>query len=538
MLRFPPWKITLVTLIAVLGFIYTAPNFFSKDSLSGLPGWVPQSQIVLGLDLQGGSYLLLEVETDALYKERLQTLRTDVRNTLRQLDDPRVRFRVRQTNEGVTVVLNDAGDQERSMAALEELSSFVDANLFGGLPEKDLVITAEGVDTIGVTFSEAARVSMSQSAVSQSIEIVRRRIDELGTTEPTIQRQGENRIVLEVPGLDDPRRLKDLLGQTAKLSFHLVDRSMTAAQAQATRVPAGSQILPLSNTEPPQGVLIERRAMLSGENLVDAKASFDQQTNEPIVTFRLDTSGANRFGDITTQNVGAPFAIVLDDVVLSAPVIREPILGGSGQISGGFSVKDANDLAILLRAGALPAPLTILEERTVGPGLGADSVAAGEIAAIIGFAAVVLYMGLAYGLFGWFANVALVTNVMLIGAVLSVLGATLTLPGIAGVVLTIGMAVDANVLIFERIREEVKAGKTPLVAIENGYNRALGTILDANITTFIAAAILFQLGAGPVRGFAVTLGIGILTSVFTAFTLTRMFVALWYKSRRPSALTV
>jgi protein-export membrane protein SecD len=236
--------------------------------------------------------------------------------------------------------------------------------------------------------------------------------------------------------------------------------------------------------------------------------------------------------------VGAPFAIVLDDVVLSAPVIREPILGGSGQISGGFSVKDANDLAILLRAGALPAPLTILEERTVGPGLGADSVAAGEIAAIIGFAAVVLYMGLAYGLFGWFANVALVTNVMLIGAVLSVLGATLTLPGIAGVVLTIGMAVDANVLIFERIREEVKAGKTPLVAIENGYNRALGTILDANITTFIAAAILFQLGAGPVRGFAVTLGIGILTSVFTAFTLTRMFVALWYKSRRPSALTV
>ncbi|MGK2739714.1 protein translocase subunit SecD [Tepidicaulis sp. LMO-SS28] len=538
MLRFPRWKIVLVALIVALGVIYAAPNLFSKDQLADLPDWVPSSQIVLGLDLQGGSYLLLEVGTEELVNERLEALRGDIRDNLRGLDDPRVLFRVRRDGQNVLVTLTDPSDRERAMESISELASFVETSGFSALPEEDLVITEQGEDGIAVTYSEAARLSMSQAAVEQSIEIVRRRVDELGTTEPSIQRQGENRIVLEVPGLEDPERLKDLLGKTAVLSFHLVDRSMSAQQAAQTRPPAGTQVLPLANTEPAQHVLIERRALLSGENLIDAAASFDQQTNEPIVTFRLDSAGARRFGDVTTENVGQPFAIVLDGEVLSAPVIREPILGGSGQISGGFSVKEANDLAILLRSGALPAELRILEERTVGPGLGADSVRAGEIAAIIGFVAVIIYMGLSYGLFGWLANLALICNIVLIAAALSVLGATLTLPGIAGIVLTIGMAVDANVLIFERIREELRNAKTPLIAIENGYNRALGTILDANITTFIAAIILFQLGAGPVRGFAVTLAIGVITSVFTAFTLNRMFVSFWYQARRPAKLVL
>lgn len=538
MLRFPRWKIVLVALIVALGVIYAAPNLIPKDKLTDLPDWVPSSQIVLGLDLQGGSYLLLEVGTEALINERLESLRGDIRDNLRGLDDPRVLFRVRRDGQNVLVTLTDPSDRERAMESISELASFVETSGFSALPEEDLVVTEQGEDGIAVTYSEAARLSMSQAAVEQSIEIVRRRVDELGTTEPSIQRQGENRIVLEVPGLEDPERLKDLLGKTAVLSFHLVDRSMSAQQAAQTRPPAGTQVLPLANTEPAQHVLIERRALLSGENLIDAAASFDQQTNEPIVTFRLDSAGARRFGDVTTENVGQPFAIVLDGEVLSAPVIREPILGGSGQISGGFSVKEANDLAILLRSGALPAELRILEERTVGPGLGADSVRAGEIAAIIGFVAVIIYMGLSYGLFGWLANLALICNIVLIAAALSVLGATLTLPGIAGIVLTIGMAVDANVLIFERIREELRNAKTPLIAIENGYNRALGTILDANITTFIAAIILFQLGAGPVRGFAVTLAIGVITSVFTAFTLNRMFVSFWYQARRPAKLVL
>jgi preprotein translocase subunit SecD len=540
MLRFEPWKIILIVLVSLAGLIYTAPNFFTEEQLADLPGWVPQRQIVLGLDLQGGSYLLLEVDTSAVQTERLENLSADVRTALRsrELEDGPIGYTGLGISQGEVVVrIRKPEDETRALAALKELATDVNANLFSGTVEQDLTITLGDGGKITLSPTEASRIERARSAVAQSIEIVRRRIDELGTTEPSIQRQGDNRIVIEVPGLDDPERLKALLGKTAKLAFRLVDQSMTAQQALATRVPQGAEILYMTEFDPPQPILVRKRVMVSGESLTDAQPGFDQN-NQPIITFQFDTSGANKFGKVTSQNVGRPFAIVLDDEVISAPNIREPILGGRGQISGGYTVQTANDLAVLLRAGALPAPLNILEERTVGPGLGADSVAAGKIAAIIGFSAVIIYIVLSYGLFGMFANIALIVNIFLIAGTLSVLGATLTLPGIAGVVLTIGMAVDANVLIFERIREEIRNGKTPINSIQVGYDKALTTILDANITTFIAAAILFQLGSGPVRGFSVTLGVGIITSVFTAFVVTRLMVALWFRATRPKELVL
>jgi preprotein translocase subunit SecD len=340
-----------------------------------------------------------------------------------------------------------------------------------------------------------------------------------------------------MPGLQDPTRLKELLGKTAKLDFHLVDQSMTVEQAKQTRPPPDSEILPGTKGEQ-QSYLIEKRVMVSGADLTDAQAGFDQRTNEPIVSFKFNTSGARKFAQVTQENVGKPFAIVLDNEVISAPVIREPILGGSGQISGNFTVQSANDLAILLRAGALPAPLTIIEERTVGPGLGQDSIEKGKLSSYVGAAMVIIFMLVTYGLFGLFANIAVAINVAMIFGVLSLLNATLTLPGIAGIVLTVGIAVDSNVLIYERIREEVRHGRSPINAIDAGFSRALATILDSNITTFIAAAVLFYIGTGPVRGFAVTLGIGIITTVFTAFTLTRLIVATWVRWRRPQHVPI
>jgi len=530
MLYFPRWKYTLIALTCALGFLLSAPNLVSKDALSGLPDWLPSNQVNLGLDLQGGVHLLLQVDVDTVLSDRLEALEGDVRQTLR---DARIGYTGLGTaNERVSVRIRNPEDVPRALELLQELSVPITTNVFSAVPESDIDISETG-GRISLNYTETARLQRLQSVLEQSIEIVRRRIDELGTNEPIIQRQGADRILVQVPGFDDPQRLIDIIGQTAQMNFHLVDSSISVIEAIQNRPPPGSVVLPLIDGSGGQ-ILIRRRVMVSGESLVDAQPSFDQQTNEPVVSFRFDASGAKRFADTTQANVGRPFAIVLDNQVISAPVIREPILGGSGQISGGFTVTQANDLAILLRAGALPAPLTVLEERTVGPGLGADSIAAGEIAAIIGFAAVILFIIAVYGLFGIFANVALIINVALIFGALSLLQATLTLPGIAGIVLTIGMAVDANVLIFERIKEEARAGKTPINAIDVGYSRALGTILDANITTFIAAAILFQMGSGPVRGFAVTLAIGIITSVFTAFTVTRLFVSVWLKNRRPS----
>jgi preprotein translocase subunit SecD len=389
---------------------------------------------------------------------------------------------------------------------------------------------------ITLTPTEPAITERIRQAVDQSIEIIQRRVNELGLVEPSIQREGADRILVQVPGLQDPTRLKEILGKTAKLDFRMVDLSMTPEQAAATHPPEDSEIL--DGQTPGEKYLIEKRVLVSGGDLVDAQAGFDQQTSQPIVNFRFNSSGAQKFAAATQANVGKPFAIVLDNKVISAPVIREPILGGQGQISGNFTVQSANDLAILLRAGALPAPLTIVEERTVGPGLGQDSINAGEHAAYAGAALVIIFMFVTYGLFGLFANIAVTINVAMIFGVLSFLGATLTLPGIAGIVLTVGIAVDSNVLIYERIREEVRAGRSAINAIDAGFTRALATILDSNITTFIAAAVLFYIGSGPVRGFAVTLGVGILTTLFTAFTLTRLIVAYWVRMWRPRTVPI
>jgi len=533
MLQFERWKIVLIVLACVLGLAYTIPNFIPKSDLDDIPSWLPNKQINLGLDLRGGSYLLLEVEAGVILKEDLETLVSDIRQGLRT-------ERIGYTGLGargdtVTVRIRDEADVEKAREIIEDLSQPVGGAL-SGFGAQTLEISGSG-DRIDVTMTETAKDSRVQSAVQQSIEIVRRRIDELGTTEPQIQQQGTDRILVQVPGLDDPERLKELLGKTAKLTFRLVDSSVDTRPGRTSTVPPGTEVLPMSEN-PDIPVAVERRVMVSGEQLTDAQPGFDQQTNEPIVTFRFNSTGARRFGSVTSDNVGRPFAIVLDGEVISAPVIREPILGGSGQISGGFTVQEANDLAILLRAGALPAPLEILEERTVGPGLGADSVRAGEFAALIAFVAVIIYMALSYGRFGIFADISLIINVILIAGALSLLQATLTLPGIAGIVLTIGMAVDANVLIYERIREELRSGKGPLQAIDIGYKRAASSIIDANVTTLIAAAVLFQLGSGPVRGFAVTLGIGIVTSVFTAYTLNRLIVSLWFRRARPKAITL
>jgi preprotein translocase subunit SecD len=424
-------------------------------------------------------------------------------------------------------------DDDTALDKLRDLSQPMSGIL--GVSGQRTVDVSESGGLITLTPTDAAITERIRQAVDQSIQIIERRVNELGLVEPTIQREGVDRILVQVPGLQDPSRLKEILGKTAKLDFRMVDLSMTAQQAMETHPPEDSEVL---DGEGGAKYLIEKRVLVSGADLTDAQPGFDQRTNEPIVSFRFNSSGARKFAEATQANVGKPFAIVLDNKVISAPVIREPILGGSGQISGSFTVQQANDLAILLRAGALPAPLTIIEERTVGPGLGQDSIIAGEHAAYAGAALVIIFMFATYGLFGLFANIAVAINVAMIFGVLSMLSATLTLPGIAGIVLTVGIAVDSNVLIYERIREEVRAGRTAINAIDAGFSRALATILDSNITTFIAAAVLFYIGTGPVRGFAVTLGVGILTSLFTAFTLTRLIVAYWVRMWRPRTVPI
>ena len=534
MLYFAPWKTALIVAFAILAVAFALPNAFDREEVATWPDFMPKRQIVLGLDLQGGAHMLLQVERQSLVDDRLEALRDDVRRTLR---DERIGYTGLGTQgETVQLRIRDLDRLDEARTLLAGLATPADPLSLGArTPDIEVDVADDGLARLSLT-EEGISTRLSQ-AVDQSIEVIRRRIDQLGTTEPTIQREGEDRVLVQVPGLDDPQRLKDLLQQTAALSFHLLCDEMSAEEAMRTRPPVGCELLP--SVEEGQGpLLVQSRALITGDQLADAQPGFDQQTQEAIVSFRFNTSGATAFGEATTRNVGRPFAIVLDDEVISAPVIREPILGGSGQISGNFTPELANDLAILLRAGALPADLTIAEERTVGPGLGADSIAAGEIAGVIGAVGVLAFMGLAYGLFGLFANIALFVNIALILAALSVLGATLTLPGIAGIVLTVGMAVDSNVLIFERIREEVRRGRKTIAAIDVGFREALRTILDANITTLIAAVILFQLGSGPVRGFAVTLAIGIVTTVFTAYTLTRLLVALWVKTRRPTALPI
>jgi len=539
MIHFSRWKIILIFALCTLGLVLAAPNLFSKQQLAGFPGWVPKSTLNLGLDLRGGSHLLLEVDLKAAYKERLTNLVQAIRAELRR---ERIGYsRIGATGEQALVVIRDPdkkarrgrGGQtniERATRLLRRLEPGTEVDVSGA--------------RITIKYTVDERRVRDNQVLQQSIEIVRRRVDELGTTEPSIQSQGADRILLQVPGLDDPERLKKLLGKTAKMTFHLLDPRFPLGTPPPAVAPPGSFLAkhrPDKRQErqgsPPRLTLVlKKRVVVSGEHLVDARAAYD--TGRPVVSFRFNTIGARKFGRVTQENVGKPFAILLDKEVISAPVIQGPILGGSGIITGGFTVQETQDLSLLLRAGALPAPMTILEERTVGPELGADSIAAGQIACIIGFVLVLIFMVMAYGIFGVFANIALVLNMTLLLGALSLLQATLTLPGIAGIVLTIGMAVDANVLIFERIREEVASGRTPLSSVDAGYRRALTTIIDANLTTLIAAIILFEFGSGPVKGFAVTLSIGLVTSMFTAIMVTRLIVVTYLRRRRLQALPI
>lgn len=534
MLDFPRWKITMILAVCLLGFLSAFPNFIPEERLRDIPGWLPSNQVNLGLDLQGGSHMLLEVDVQAVVDERLDTLQDDVRISLRRERIGYTALIIRD-NE-VSFRLRNEADQENALKAVRELAQPISNNLMA-VAVSDIEFELREDGKIAVHMTEQGVNELRQRAVQQSIEIVRRRVDELGTREPTIQRQGDARILVQVPGLQDPRELRELLKTTAKMSFHLVDETTSASDIARGHIAPGSVVYP-STDDGGAPLAVRRRAMVSGENLVDARPSFDSQSGIPVVSFRFDVAGARKFGNVTKANVGRRFAIVLDNQIISAPVIREAITGGSGQISGSFTIESANNLAILLRAGALPAPLTIEEERTVGPELGKDSIDKGKSAAVIGLIAVLVFIVLTYGFFGMAANIALFINLFLIFGALSILQATLTLPGIAGIVLTIGMAVDANVLVFERIREEIRLGKTPFAAVDNGYSQAMSTILDANITTLIAAIIMLFVGSGPVKGFAVTLSIGIVTSVFTAVTVTRLILTIWLRRKRPSKLVV
>ncbi|SFL53326.1 preprotein translocase subunit SecD [Bradyrhizobium sp. NFR13] len=532
MLYFTRWKALAVILTALVVCLFAVPNFFPEATVKTWPKWA-QRHLVLGLDLQGGSHILLEVDANSVKKDKLDQVRDDVRRTLRDAKIVYTGLGVRGDN--VEVRITKDTDYQTALSKLRELSQPL-GGLMGQSGQRSLEVSDAGNGLIRLSVPQAAINDRIRQSVEQSIQIVERRVNELGTVEPLIQRQGLDRILVQVPGLQDPTRLKELLGKTAKLDFRMVDTSIPAEQAQG-RVPPDSEIL-MSSQSPKTPYLVKKEVLVSGADLTDAQPGFDQRTNEPIVSFRFNTSGARKFADATVKNVNLPFAIVLDNEVVSAPVIREPITGGSGQISGSFTVQGANDLAILLRAGALPAPLSIIEERTVGPGLGQDSIAKGELAAYVGSILVIVFMLLTYRLFGLFANIAVTINVLMIFGILSLLNATLTLPGIAGIVLTVGIAVDSNVLIYERIREELRAGRTAISAIDAGFKRALATILDSNITTFIAAAVLFYIGTGPVRGFAVTFGIGLVTTVFTAFTVTRLIVAGWVRWKRPTSVPI
>lgn len=538
MLNFTRWKVALILLIILIGAFWTIPNFISDQVLEeDWPDWLPGQKLVLGLDLQGGSYLLFEVDREELQKTRLNSLLGEVRNTLRE--QPRIGFTGLKTDDGALQVrIRESEKIEEAEERLKGLLQPIESLLFTSeeLTEFELSIDEDGLATF--TFNEEGLSQRVREVVNKSIEVVRNRIDQLGTTEPSIQRQGEDRILVEAPGEQNPERLKRLIGEVAKLTFHLIDDSKEAEEVvDGGRPPPGSVIMYGTDADRTP-YLVEEPVLIAGEELNHAAPAFGE-FNNPVVSFNFNTSGARKFGELTSESSGRTLAIVLDNEVVSAPVMNEPILGGSGIITSPyFTVEEVTEMALLLRSGALPAKLNSLEERSVGPGLGADSIEAGKIASIVAGVAVLIYMFLSYGLFGIIANLALLVNVTLIFGTLSVLGATLTLPGVAGIVLTIGMAVDANVLIFERIREEARIGRSAINAIDSGFKMARASILDANITTLIAAVVLFWLGSGPIKGFAVTLAIGIVTSVFSALFFTRLLIAQWIRSRRPSELPI
>ena len=554
MLQFSLWQKILIWSVCALGILFALPNAFytrveikndiaealskglqiSSDDITNSKKWpsfLPSNLVNLGLDLRGGAHFLAEVKVEDVYAQRLDAMWQEVRDILRaERNDIGTIRRQGGRDDQLRVKISKIAGMDKAISAVETLARPV-ASL-SGVGSKDIEVSSDQ-EILIIEFSEAEKLALNTRTMEQSLEIIRRRVDEVGTREPTIQKQGERRILIQVPGIGSASELKTLIGTTAKLGFYKVIRQTSNANELGN---ARTQTLPARDEE---GVfyVLDKTAVVTGEELVDAQPSFNQN-GQPSVSFRFNPGGARKFGNYTSDNVGSLFAIVLDNEVISAPQIREAITGGSGQITGNFSVQESSDLSILLRAGALPAPMRFEEERTIGPELGQDSIDAGKIACMIAFAAILIFMFLSYGLFGLFANIALIINVSLLFGLLSIIGATLTLPGIAGIVLTVGMAVDANVLIFERIKEELKVAKTPYRAIELGYERAFSAILDANITTFIAALILFLMGSGPVRGFSITLGLGIITSVFTAIYVTRLLIAVWFDWQRPKKIIV
>ena len=527
MLHFSLWKKLLVSTVLLGSFLVALPNLVSSEFRASFPNYLPQSTVNLGLDLQGGAHLVLQIDMDAALRQSYETLEDEIKSTLRDRSSgTRISYKAMQTHieKGVTFQLLNFEDLEDVAAKLR--------GAFTGV-----FVNGQEDGTINVIYTETELARMRQHALDQTLEILRMRVDEFGVSEPLIQRQGDDRVIVELPGVTDISRAKSIIGRTAQLTFHLVDESARAGR----RLPPGVGIFYERIRNEAGDVIQEtpyflmKRPAVTGENLNRASSAFDEFGN-PVVSISFDSRGTRKFADLTRENVGNRMAIVLDNEVYSAPVLREPILGGNAQISGNFTLNEASDLATVLRAGALPTPIKIVEERTVGPSLGADSIKAGQTAVIYGFIGVLVLMLIFYGGFGLAANIALLFNVLLILAIMTLLGATLTLPGIAGIVLTIGMAVDANILIFERIREETRRGLTPLLAFDKGFSSAFGTILDANITTLIAAIVMFGMGSGPIKGFALTLSVGILASMFTAILVTRWQLLSWLLWVRPKTL--
>ncbi len=537
MLHFERWKIWSILAVCLFGLLAGLPNMVSSDFLRDRwPGFLPHNRINLGLDLRGGSYLLLEANVEKLKQNWLETIVNDARKALREAKIPYTGLS--KSADGVRFRISKPEDAAKALEVANKLRRPMGIGLLGGGGGSDLDVKAEdGGNLITLTPTPAALTGRISTAMGAAQEVVRKRIDALGTTEPSIQRQGLGRMVVQVPGFDDPQKLKAIIGKTAALSFHAVDETLSPERATAEGIPAGSRIYPADESETSRNSALPKQYLLKlvpeveGSELISAQAEFDQG-GRPAVGFRFNTNGAIKFGTYTSENIGHPFAIVLDDKVITAPNIQSAIRGGAGIITGNFTLEEATNLSIQLNSGALPTDLSVIDQRTVGPGLGADSVRAGTIAAIVGALAVAVFMMMAYGLFGFFSVLALSVNVMLLFGCMSLLGQTLTLPGIAGVVLTMGMAVDSNVLIFERIREELRSGKSAIAAIEQGFQRALVTVIDSHITTLVAGLIMFALGEGPIRGFAVTLSIGIAISVFTAYTVTRLIVSLWVARQR------
>jgi preprotein translocase subunit SecD len=524
---FSRWRVYSIVLVCLISILIAIPNFLPSSLRDPLLRTIHLPLVPLGLDLRGGSYVLLEVDIKNYIQEQQDGLLESIRNILRKEKIPYTQLK--RQEDGVRFQLRNANQQQLIQQRLnDELA-------------RQVTITHQD-DVFSIHFTEEEIAKLENQVIEQSIEIVRRRVDEMGTKELTLQRQGRQRILLQVPGLDNPEQLKKLIGKTARLTFHLVDEKANIAAAQAGRIAPNNKILPfqLKANHPQnsaiQHLVVERKPLLTGDVLTNASPAV--RDGQPEVHFSFNTIGARTFGSITKEHVGKMFAIVLDDQIISAPVIREPILGGSGTISGGFTLQEANDLALLLRAGALPAPLTILEERSIGPSLGEDSIIAGTRASLLGISLVILFMIGVYKRFGVYACIGLLINMVMLFSAMALLQATLTVPGIAGIVLTMGMSVDANVLIYERIKEEIRLGSTPLIAIQNGFKHAFTTIFDSNITLFMAAVLLFLFGSGPVRGFAVTLILGIATSMFSAISVTRLLIHRWYLRHKPKTLVI